>query len=208
MRVVADHASRQALEIFAREIAPAGTSWSPGTTGASGGRPSVSPLVRPASFMIDKRAVEVALVLDGERRAVPIGRHGGTLPAVTTAPPPPFDDPRADDVEVPLIALAWARSGDKGNLCNIGVIARRPEWLPLLWSRLTCEVVRAYFAHLVEGPVERHHLPGIGAINFLLHDALDGGGMASRRIDPLGKGMAQMLLDLRLPIPRALQRDL
>jgi hypothetical protein len=208
LRVVADHASRQALEIFAREIAPAGTSWSPGTTGASGGRPSVSPLVRPASFMIDKRAVEVALVLDGERQRVPIGRHGGALPTRTTAPPPPFDDPRPDDVEVPLIALAWARSGDKGNLCNIGVIARRAEWLSLLWSRLTCEAVRAYFAHLVEGPVERYHLPGIGAINFLLHDALDGGGMASRRIDPLGKGMAQMLLDLPLPIPRALAQRL
>ena len=210
MRVVADHASRQALEIFAREIAPAGTSWAPGTTGASGGRPSVSPLVRPMSAMLDKRAVEVGFVLDGERQAVTIGCHGGTASAsgtastTDTAPPEPFDAPQDDDVCVPLIALAWARSGDKGNLCNVGVIARRREWLPLLWSRLSCEVVRSHLAHLVEGRVERFHLPGIAAINFLLHDALDGGGMASRRIDPLGKGMAQMLLDLPVRVPRAL----
>jgi hypothetical protein len=109
---------------------------------------------------------------------------------------------------VPLIRLAWARSGDKGNLSNIGVIARREEWLPLLWARLTPEVVQAYFAHLVRGRVERFHLPGISAINFLLHDALDGGGPASTRIDPLGKGMGQMLLDMPVAVPRSLAAQL
>ena len=72
----------------------------------------------------------------------------------------------------------------------------------MLWARVTPEVVKAYFAHLVEGPVERWWLPGIAAINYLLHDALDGGGTASKRIDPLGKGMAQMLLDLEIEVPR------
>ncbi|MEO7008320.1 MAG: hypothetical protein ABI156_04140, partial [Caldimonas sp.] len=70
-----------------------------------------------------------------------------------------------------------------------------------LWARVTPEVVKRYFAHLVDGAVERYHLPGIDAINFVLHDALDGGGTASRRIDPLGKGMAQMLLDLKVRVP-------
>jgi hypothetical protein len=106
-------------------------------------------------------------------------------------------------VSVRLIDLAWARSGDKGNLSNIGVVARRAEWLPLIWARLTPELVAAYFQHLVHGPVERFHLPGIAAINFVLHEALDGGGPGSGRIDPLGKGMAQMLLDIHLQVPQS-----
>ncbi|MGZ5894004.1 MAG: AtuA-related protein, partial [Caldimonas sp.] len=97
--------------------------------------------------------------------------------------------------------------GDKGNTSNIGVIARRPEWLPLLWDRLTPERVKAWFAHLVHGEVERFHLPGIAAINFLLHDALDGGGPASHRLDPLGKGMAQMLLEIPIEVPSAVARE-
>jgi hypothetical protein len=111
------------------------------------------------------------------------------------------DEPQ---IEVPLIRLAWARSGDKGNISNIGVIARRAEWLPLIWSRVTPEVVHGYFAHLVKGRVERFHLPGISAINYLLDEALDGGGPSSTRMDPLGKGMGQMLLDLPVWVPRSL----
>ena len=201
MRVVVDHASREALELFAREIAPAGTSWSPGTTGASGGRPVPSPLIRPKSFMLDKRAIEVSFILGGERRPVSIGLHGGVAerPADREQPPEPEDDARG--IRMRLVRLAWARSGDKGNDSNIGLVARRPELLPLLWARVTPEVVQAYFAHLVRGRVERWWLPGIAAINFVLHDALDGGGTASKRIDPLGKGMAQMLLDLEIEVP-------
>ena len=109
---------------------------------------------------------------------------------------------------MPLVRLAWARSGDKANLSNIGVIARRPEWLPLIWDRVTTEAVQRYFAHLVGGPVERFHVPGIAAINYLLHDALDGGGTASARIDPLGKGMGQMLLDMPVAVPESVLRSL
>jgi hypothetical protein len=108
---------------------------------------------------------------------------------------------------LPLVRLAWARSGDKGNLSNIGVVARRAEWLPLLWDRLTPARVRDWFAYLMQGEVERFWLPGIGAINFLLHDALDGGGPASHRLDPLGKGMAQMLLEMPIEVPVAIARE-
>jgi len=210
MRVVVDHAERGALEIFAREIAPAGTSWSPGTTGPGGGRPSVSPLIRPLSFMLHKSAIEVSFSLDGERHPVAIPLHGGALPAADgRAEPAPFApaDPAEAAMTLPLVRLAWARSGDKGNVSNIGVIARRPEWLPLLWSRLTTERVRDWFAYLMQGEVERFWLPGIGAINFLLHDALDGGGPASHRLDPLGKGMAQMLLDMPIEVPASVGRE-
>jgi hypothetical protein len=106
-------------------------------------------------------------------------------------------------VEVPLIRLAWARSGDKGNQSNIGVIARRPEWLPLLRAALTEARVKAWLAHLVRGEVVRHEVPGIHAFNFVCTEALDGGGMASLRNDPLGKGMAQILLSMPVPVPAA-----
>ncbi|MFP4596550.1 MAG: terpene utilization protein AtuA, partial [Ralstonia sp.] len=103
--------------------------------------------------------------------------------------------------EVPLIELAYARSGDKGDTSNIGVIARRPEDLPLLRAQLTEAAVAAYLAHVVQGPVTRYELPGIHALNFVCEQALGGGGMASLRNDPLGKGMAQVLLAMPVRVP-------
>ena len=196
MRLVVNHPQKQALEIFAREIAPSGTSWAPGTTSPGGGRPPVSPLIKPFSFLLDKRKVPVSMLLDGQRQ-----RSAGDEPL-------PFTSSAELTEQVPLIKLAWARSGDKGNISNIGVIARRPEWLPLLWQQVTSEAVKDYFAHLVHGRVERFRLPGIHAINFLLYDALDGGGPGSMRVDPLGKGMAQMLLDMPVRVPRSVAATL
>ena len=208
LRVVADHAERRALELFAREIAPAGTSWSPGTTGPGGGRPAVTPLVKPFAFLLDKGAVPASFAIASRREAVAVLLHGGaaTRAQIRDELPAPLlaawnDEPSET---LPLIRLAWARSGDKGDLSNVGVVARRAEWLPLLWARLTPARVKAHLAHLVRGEVERFHLPGIAAINFVLHDALDGGGPASHRLDPLGKGMAQMLLDMPIEVPRSL----
>ena len=100
-------------------------------------------------------------------------------------------------------SMVIMRSGDKGNISNIGVIARRPEWLPLLGDRLTPEVVEAYFKHLPAGRVTRFYLRGTSSMNLLIHDALDGGGASSMRMDPLGKGMAQMLLDMKVEVPRS-----
>jgi hypothetical protein len=108
---------------------------------------------------------------------------------------------RIQMVEVPLIRLAWARSGDKGDSSNVGIIARRPEWLPLLRQQLTEARVAQWLAHLVQGSVTRYDLPGIQAMNFLCTRALDGGGMASLRNDPLGKGMAQILLTMPVQVP-------
>ena len=109
-----------------------------------------------------------------------------------------------DGLDVPLVTIAWARSGDKGNDANIGVIARRAEYLPLLRQQLTAERVKSYLAHLVEGEVERFDLPGIHAVNFLLHQALGGGGTSSLRSDPLAKSFAQILLDMPVRVPSRL----
>jgi hypothetical protein len=208
VRVVVDHPMKKALEIFAREIAPSGTSWSPGTTMPAGGRPSPSPLIKPFSFLLDKRRVPVHVSIEGHRVAIDMPVHDGDAAGAAAIDPPPVWTDREPCVEVPLVRLAWGRSGDKGNLSNIGLIARRPEWLPLLWSRVTPEVVQRYFAHLVKGRIERYHLPGIAGMNLVLHDALAGGGPASPRFDPLGKGMAQMLLDLPVAVPASLADQL
>jgi hypothetical protein len=200
LRVVADHPDKRALELFAREIAPAGTSWAPGTTGPGLGRPSPSPLIGPLAFFIDKAQVPVTVAMDGQTHAV----HWTPSPA--TPPAAPLPEPVAWHASgptrrVPLHRLAWARSGDKGNTANIGVVARQPDWLPLLWAQLTPQAVHAHLAHLVQGPVTRHHLPGIHAINLVLEQALDGGGPVSTRMDPLGKGMGQILLAMELDVP-------
>lgn len=209
-RVVVDHESRQALEIFAREVAPAGTSWAPGTTGPGAGRPSVSPLVKPFAFLIDKSAVQVSMSLDGAAPTRAEVRQGGRLqPTEPTAPPQDLQWPvDAPTREVRLIDLAWGRSGDKGDIANIGLVARRAEWLPILWELVTPEAVGRWLSHLVHGKVERFHLPGIAGINFMLHEALAGGGPRSPRLDPLGKGMAQLLLDMPLRVPAALVADI
>jgi hypothetical protein len=108
------------------------------------------------------------------------------------------------DATVPLIALAVGRSGDKGNSANIGLIARKADYLPWIRAALTEEVVRNWFAHLGVSKVERFELPGMNAFNFLLHDALGGGGVASLRVDAQGKAYAQMLMDYPIPVPAAL----
>lgn len=102
---------------------------------------------------------------------------------------------------VPLVALAYGRSGDKGDNANIGIFARRPEYVPILDSEVTEEAVAKYFAHRIAGKVTRWRLPGIGGFNFLLRQALGGGGMASLKADPLAKAFAQMLLDMPVRVP-------
>ncbi|QNK75889.1 DUF1446 domain-containing protein [Variovorax sp. PAMC28562] len=208
MRVVANHPLKAALAIFAREISPSGTSWAPGTTSPGGGRPAVSPLIKPFSFLFDKQALPVAFVIDGERQTVSIGKGAGDGATPDVGAPEAWKESGGASREVRLIDLAYARSGDKGNLSNIGVIARRPEWLPLLWNRLSDKAVGDYFANMVHGRIERFYLPGIASLNLLLHDALDGGGPSSMRMDPLGKGMAQMLLDIVIEVPASVADSL
>ena len=205
MRLAVAHGNRQALEIFSREIAPAGTSWSPGTTGMGGGRPKVAPAVKPCFFLLEKSKCEASVTLNGERQVVAVPVAGGDGEQLRKPAPAPAQGgnltPQRATTTLPLVRLAWGRSGDKGDTANIGIIARRPEFLPLLRAQLTSAAVKQYLSHLVQGEVERFEVPGIHALNFLLHEALGGGGMASLRVDPLAKGYAQMLLDFPLAVP-------
>ncbi|WP_439672606.1 Terpene utilization protein AtuA [Cupriavidus necator] len=205
MRLAVTHPEKAALELFAREIAAAGTSWSPGTTGSGGGRASPSPSIRQYAFLLDKGALSPTVVMDGVWTAVSIpAGHAATDAAAPAAAQAAAIPAGGDRIEVPLVRLAYGRSGDKGDISNIGLIARRPEYLPLLRAEVTAARVADWLGHLVLGPVSRYDLPGFDAMNFVCESALDGGGMASLRNDPLGKGMAQILLTMPVRVPRSL----
>jgi len=196
------HPEKRALVLFTREIAQAATAMAPGITGYVGGRPQVHPLIRLFSFLLPSDRVRPTVVIDDREQPVKLVATAAVT-ALPGAHPPPQPEGSAD-ASVPLIALAWARSGDKGNHANIGVIARRPDYLPWIAASLTERAVSECFAHLLEGPVQRWYLPGINALNFLLTDSLGGGGVASLRMDPQGKAFAQMLLDWPIAVPRHL----
>jgi len=102
---------------------------------------------------------------------------------------------------VPLVTIAHARSGDKGNSCNIGLIARRPEHYPILVEQVTAERVREHFRGWVQGHVTRYEMPNIHSLNFLLEDAMGGGATASLRADNQGKTMGGALLRLLVELP-------
>ncbi|WP_137921782.1 acyclic terpene utilization AtuA family protein [Hydrogenophaga sp. 2FB] len=213
LRLTVTHARKEALDLFAREVAPAGTSWAPGTTG-SGGRSSASPSIRQYAFLLDKERLSPTVLVDGDSTAIaqPAGQTGPAAAATRVADRRATADSvdagaSSNTIEVPLIRLAYARSGDKGDISNIGVIARRPDLLPLLRAQLTEASVAAYLAHLVKGPVTRYDVPGIHAFNFVCEQALGGGGMASLRNDALGKGMAQILLSMPVRVPVAQLAD-
>ena len=103
-------------------------------------------------------------------------------------------------MKVTLSLLAHTRSGDKGDTCNVGVIAYREEDYPVLVREVTAERVKRHFGDLVRGTVERYELPNLGALNFLLHGARGGGGTVSRRTDAQGKTFGAALLSLEIVV--------
>mmetsp|Transcript_13251 Transcript_13251/g.41496 ORF Transcript_13251/g.41496 Transcript_13251/m.41496 type:complete len:226 (+) Transcript_13251:244-921(+) len=138
-----------------------------------------------------------------------IGEGPATLGA-SCAPSPPLPPPplksssghrKTGTKVLPLVWLAYARSGDKGDSANIGVIARRPEYYPVLCAALTEETVAKHMAHQVGGAVMRYLLPGMKALNFVLCQALGGGGLGSSRVDRQGKAYAQVLLTMPVEVP-------
>lgn len=104
-------------------------------------------------------------------------------------------------MKVRLVDIAHARSGDKGDTANVGVIALRPEWYPILERELTRERVAQHFAGIITGDVERFELPNLSALNFLLHGALGGGGTLSLKTDAQGKVYSTALLRMVLDVP-------
>ncbi|MWV18136.1 acyclic terpene utilization AtuA family protein [Pseudomonas sp. L-22-4S-12] len=201
------HAKKEALILFSREIAQAATGMAPGLTGIVGGRPTVYPVIRLFSFLVDKSACSLEVELNGQRSPLALPQLDAFSPAqiaADVAVPAASDQA---DATVPLIKLAVARSGDKGNHSNIGVMARKPEYLAWIAAALSEGAVAEWMQHVLDGQtgkVSRWYLPGSHSLNFLLENALGGGGVTSLRIDPQGKAFAQQLLEFPIPVPQAL----
>lgn len=105
-----------------------------------------------------------------------------------------------------LLEIAHGRSGDKGNGSNVGIIARHPDIYPFLVKELTAERVKEHMKYVCKGDVERFELPNIGALNFLLHDSLGGGGTVSLKLDAQGKTHAAQVLKMKIDVPEELLR--
>ena len=101
-------------------------------------------------------------------------------------------------MKLELSRIAHARSGDKGDTSNIGIIAFHERHYPILLREVTPERVKAFFGEMVKGKVERFELPNLGALNFLMHEALGGGGTLSLRIDAQGKTLGAALLRMEI----------
>ncbi|KAG1649728.1 hypothetical protein GQR58_028715 [Nymphon striatum] len=214
------HTQKNALEIFSREIAPAATGGAPGLTTLVGGRPKATPVLNLFSFLYNKTDVDVKVSVNSkDLEDVKTEQFSpDDVIAVSTSNIQPQALQRGDHT-YRLEELAFTRSGDKADTANIGVIARHPAFLPYLREQLNIESVGIYFKHLFSDEPEkctiesnilsifinnlyhltyRYDVPGINAMNFVLKNALGGGGVASLRADPQGKGLGQMLLDFEL----------
>lgn len=205
LKIAVAHDERPALELFAREAPSMGLAMAQGTSGGGAGRARPSPLIRLHSLLAPRGLFEARVEVESEPVA-----FEDVPEALCKEPPAARPDtaavnlPEGETVTLPLIAIAFARSGDKGDRANVGVAARHPDFLPLIAGQVTADAVKTWLGHLVSGPVERFALPGFDAVNFLMRDALGGGGTASLRFDPQGKAMGQMLLDFPIELPRQL----
>jgi hypothetical protein len=207
VKIGARHPDRGALEIFAAEFVPFGVV-AQGMAGVFAGRPRPAPVYRVYQWLQDKGTVNASVRLGGEDTPVEVSL--GVEGALASSPP--IDEGAvtvpAGGRTVPLRALAYARSGDKGDGANIGLLARHPDFLPIIREQVTAERVRSIFSHYDPQAIRRWELPGINAINFVIDGVLGGqGGTSTLRYDPQGKSYGAMLLTLPVVVPASWDHD-
>jgi len=206
LKTAVKHDDIRGVGIFLKQLAGLGLAAASGISGFTGVRAKPSPVVRLFSYLTDKADVQVevggqAIVLEGTQSSIDAVESVRHVPPVIGA---------EAMVEVPLVKLAWARSGDKGDMANIGVLARRSEYLPYIWDVLCEQKIGEVFAHFTakDSTISRYYLPGTDAMNIIITNVLGGGGMASLRNDSQGKGYAQILLATPISIPKSIGEDL
>ena len=196
---------RSKIERFSKMVPAVILSGPPGVA-VTGGRPQAQEVVAYWPALVPRDKVRARLVTrEGERTLewpTPLLPERRPAPAARDRWPSATGGQKR--VPVPLRELAHARSGDKGDTCNIGVIARAPEIYPWLRRTLTAALVRRRFRGICRGRVERHEVPNLWALNFLLHESLGGGGTVSLRLDAQGKTLSHALLAMEVSAPRAL----
>lgn len=203
VKIAVKHIDARGVGAFLKEATGLGLSAPPGLSGFAGARPKPTPVMALFSFLVPKDEISVTLE-DGEISkpfSIPVApvETGEIIRPII-----PAAEPNTDMVDVPLIQLAWARSGDKGDSANIGVIARNPDYLPYIWAALNSEKLKCVYGHFLKGDILRYILPGSNAMNIVLTQSLGGGGSSSLRNDPQGKGYAQLLLPHSVAVPQSL----
>ena len=204
LKVACKHQDARAVGLLLREMTGCALGAPAGMAFFAGARAKPSPVIRLFSVLVDKSALSIKLIgSEDETDFAAPATSKDVLPAEVG--PIPEAVSAENLIEVPLETLAWGRSGDKGDKANIGIIARKAEYLPWIAKVLTTDYVADRFAHFMTAPaIDRFYMPGLPALNFLLHNALGGGGIASLRNDPQAKAYAQVLLDTPIAIPQHL----
>ncbi|MEO0576350.1 MAG: acyclic terpene utilization AtuA family protein [Pseudomonadota bacterium] len=213
LTLAAKHRDARALGMLLKTAVSLGLAAPPGLCGFQSSRPRPSPVIRLFSCLAHKSTFQPQVLMDGAQIAVQQTLMSDTSQQHNTTQrvQPELALLPTSSSCVPLIRLAWARSGDKGDIANIGVIAREPEYAPFIWASLSEARLQRYFAHWLARDakaIERFWLPGIAAMNVVLHDVLGGGGMASIRTDAQGKGFSQLLLEMPVRIPDTIAQRL
>ncbi|MEM7081762.1 MAG: acyclic terpene utilization AtuA family protein [Pseudomonadota bacterium] len=208
LNLAVKHNEMAGAAIFVQAVTGLGLATPPGLAIFQTGRPKPSPVVRLFSCTLARDAIDAQVVIDST--AYPVDHAARDASDVSTTIERPAEPQAIGEVavSVPLIQLAWGRSGDKGDRANIGIIARDRAYLPWIWQGLEPARVEHVFAPFTPSRVDRFLLPGIHAVNLVLHDVLGGGGMASLRGDAQGKAYAQVLLHLPIAVPKDLAESL
>ena len=202
------HPEARGDEVLLREATELSLSAPPGLNGFAGARPKPSPVLALFSFLMHKADV-VTHIHDDKGLAV----SNAFKSSADSEPPMGPTEPDAPDVsddliDVPVIQIASACSGDKGDHANVGIIAGKPEYLPFLWHGIDQILLDRVFGHFVKGSIEKYFFLGSDSVNLLLNNALGGVGTSSLCQDPQGKGYSQFLLAATVKIPTDLLREL
>ena len=205
LKVACRHQDARAVGLLLRELSGVALGAPAGMAFFAGARAKPSPVIRLFSVLVDKSTLDLKLIDESGAQAFDPPATTDEISTFEESIIPDTDSAMGALIEVPLEKLAWGRSGDKGDKANIGIIARKAEYLPWIAAKLTTDYVGDRFAHFMTSPdIDRYYMPGLPALNFLLHNALGGGGIASLRNDPQAKAYAQVLLDTPIAIPQQL----
>lgn len=203
LRFAARAEDKKPLIRMSKEIAGLILAGPPGVT-VFGGRPPVAPAFGFWPALIEKDKVIPKMDFQGKESTFTWDAIEESSESDLSEPPAPDSSGQGEMIGVPLARIAHARSGDKGDLCNIGVAALKPEFYPEILRELTEERIAAFFKSNVRGPVKRYRLDNLNAVNFLLDGALDGGGTVSLLIDNQGKTLSQALLTMKINVHKNL----
>jgi hypothetical protein len=208
---VRDHDRKKIDRDFAPMIVGSMLQSMPGmTVPAEQGRPRVADVVAHWPALISRDSVHPTVTFAGKTESVSAAAAATVDPASIDGMArgadaiAPYAPDGSEAVTVPLMRLCLGRSGDKGDTANVGILARSPEIFSWLATYLTADVVKNQFKGICQGEVERHPLPNLLSVNFLLHNSLGGGGTSSLIFDAQGKTYSQYLLSMEVTVPSSL----